>query len=91
MDGQRARHPQFLTQLKTYSVISMLPNNIMASGQPIFLSWLQRRKIVVLTSGFGSLFLRKSGEKEVSERVRLNQEFDFKIKCFLLLALKGTN
>ena len=46
-------------------------------GQPIFLSWLWGRKIVVLTSCLGSLFLRNSGEKEVSERVRLNQEFDF--------------
>ena len=46
-------------------------------GQPISLSWLWGRKIVVLTSCFGSLFLRNSGEKEVLERVRLNQEFDF--------------
>ena len=41
-----------------YSIYSIL--------RPIFLSWLEKRKIVVLTSGFGSLFLRESGAKEVS-------------------------
>ena len=41
----------------------LLCNFTQYCGQPIFLSWLRRRKIVVPTSGWGSLFLRKSGRK----------------------------